>query len=243
MPQNTGFNQSTLLVFVFGLVLPACVLAFFFISKQRKKIAFESIGYGFGGFLISIAAVLIAALIMNGLFMAGLTFEDETSGLTVAGAIISFMVAILGVVCEFLKILTIRKFQKSEKRTLYSGIGYSAGVVIAQSLIVFIAMNIMQGYDVDSSWSLVSGGIVLVTGIMYLIMSASCDIILAETPKSGPAFIISMLYYAFWIAEIFASRSTALLYTVAVLFFVLSAVLCGVFIVRTRRSKAPEVKE
>lgn len=232
-----GFNFTTLLELVFGLLIPLLVLIAFSVSKKRSEIAYDSIAYGFVSFLGSIVAVFIGFMIVNALFLSSFTFEDDTSGLTLAGTVISIMVVILFFVCETLKIMTIRKFQKSETRFRMSGIGFAAGVIIAQNACVFVILNVLNNYDMDAAYALYSGGIVCITGIMYLILSAACQVILKDGGKSAPAYALSSVYYLYWIAAIVSSRSTMLIYIVSAFFFILSFILSGVFLFRIRKNK------
>ena len=230
------FNQTTLLEPIFGLLIPLIVIILFMLSKRRSEIAFDSIAYGFVSFLGSIVAVFIAFLIANSLFLSSFTFEDDTSGLTLAGTVIIIMVIILFAVCETCKLMTIKKFQKNENRFRLSGIGFAAGVIIAQTAVVFVALNFFSD-EITVPYALYSGGIVCFTGIMYLVVSGACQVIIKESKNIAPAYALSSIYYLFWIAAIICCRSTVLIYIVSAFIFILSFVLSGVFLFRIRKNK------
>lgn len=232
-----GFNSITLLELIFGLLIPIIVIAAFLLSKKKSEIAFDSIAYGFVSFLASIVAVFIGFMIINALFLPSLSFEDESSGLTLAGTVICAMVVILFAVCESLKISTIKKFQKNETHYRMSGIGFSAGVILAQNVCVFIVLNVLNNYDMDAAYALYSGGIVCITGIMYLVLSGACQVIVKNGQSTAPAYALSSVYYLYWIAAIIFSRSTIMIYTVTALFFILTFVLSGVFLTRKSNNK------
>ncbi len=232
-----GFNYTTLLEFIFGLIPPAAIILYLILSKRRDQIAFSAIGYGFLSFMGSVIAVFIVFVAANALFLSSITFEDDSSGLTLAGAIICGMVAVIYGVCETLKIMTIKKFKAEEKRTRMSGAAFAAGVILAQNAVIFIALNMFDKYSMDARYALFSGGIVCVTGIMYTVLSAACQVMVGMTANNLPAFMLSAVYYLFWIAAVICSRSTVLIYTATVLFLLLTFVLSGVFLFKTGKSK------
>lgn len=232
-----GFNSITLLSFVFGLLVPLGVLVFFFLSPRKKEITFDSIAYGFVSFLGSIIAAFIIFTFASMLFMNNITFdsEDASSGLGFAGTVISVMVAILFVLNESLRMFTLNKFRNSE-RHLYSGIGFAAGTIIAQSCAVFVAINIFDGYEMDAPYALFSGGIICVTGIMYLLLSYSSEIAF-EISGKGAAYGLMSVYYIFWIAIVIFSSSTIMLYVAGGVVFLVAVALSAVFVVRRSRGE------
>lgn len=231
------FNTQTLFSLPFGLLVPIVVILFFLFSKRRQNIAYDAVAYGFVSFLGSIVAVFIVFIIANALFLSSVTFENENSGLGFAGTVISVMIAILYFVCETFKIMTVKKFRKDENKYLYSGIAFSAGVIIAQNAIVFVALNIFDGYEMEIQYALFSGAILCVTGIMYSVLSAASDIALKDASESV-VYGINAVYYLFWIFAIIFSGSTVLMYISVVFFFVLSFVIGGVFLFHNKKTKS-----
>lgn len=229
-----GFNEITLLELIFGLLIPLAVIIFFLLSKNRGDIAYNSIGYGFISFFVSIVIVFIIFTVANMLFLSSLEFGEDTSAMATVGAIICAMIAILFAVCETFKIMTIKKFQKNETRFLLPGVGFSAGVIIAQNVCLFIGLNIYNRYEMDTQYALYSGGILCITGVMYLVLSWACESIVKSSASTAPAYAISSVYYLFWIAAIAFSGSTVLLYISSIFFFILAFVLSGVFLFKTR---------
>ncbi len=230
-----GFNYYTLFEFVFGLLLPALVILFFIFSKNKKQVAYDSIAYGLGAFVGSMVAVFIAFILTNTLFLSGVAFSDDTSGLAIAGTVFGFMIAVLFVICESLKILAINKFIKEEVRNKYSSVGFSAGVVIAQSVIMFVALNIFENYEMSIGYAVFTGLFVLGSGIMYTALSYASECALRLGSK-GAAYGISSVYYIFLIALIICISSAILTYIITAFFFAVSIGLAAVFIVRGRKT-------
>ena len=229
-----GFNSLTLLSLPFGLILPVAIIIFFCFSKKKNHIAYDSVAYGFGGFLASVVAVFVVFIAMNTLLLSSVKFVDDNSGMQAAGAVIIALIVILFIVCESFKMMTVNKFIKSEgERTLFSSIGYSAGVVIAQNALVFVALNIFNNYEMEATYAIFSGLILFVSSIMYVAVSAATEIMLRDGYKY-PAYGVSFVYYLFWIALILAVRSTILMYIITAFFFVVTLVLSGVFFFRSK---------
>ena len=224
-----GFNYFTLLEFPFGLALPLAVILFFALSKNRKNYAYDSIIYGVGAFLGSLLCVAIVFIFTNSVILAGLSFSDDVSGMTIAGTIFSIMIAVLFVFCESFKMMTIKKFIGSDTRTKFSSIGFSAGVIIAQSGVIFVALNFFDSYDMEAGYAIFSGIILLVTGVMYTVVSYAAEKALC-LGSEGAAYAISSVYYIFWIAVIICVSSSVLMYIVCALIYVVAFVLSAVFL-------------
>lgn len=224
-----GFNYFTLLEFPFGLALPLAVILFFALSKKRKTCAFDSIAYGVGAFLGSLLCVAIVFIFTNSVILAGLSFSDDVSGMTIAGTIFSIMIAVLFVFCESFKMMTMKKFSESDTRKEFSSIGFSAGVVIAQSAVIFVALNFFDSYEMEAGYAVFSGLILLVTGVMYTVLSYASEKALILGSK-GAAYALSSVYYIFWIGVIVCVSSSTLMYIVSSLIFVIAFVLSAVFL-------------
>lgn len=233
-----GFNTTVLFAHIFGLIIPIALLFFFAFSKHRKEIAFDSVFYGIAGFGLGIVAAVMLFLIANMMVLSGITFEsdDNESGLALAAGVLSVLIIIVYLVCETFKLYVIKKSRDSEERFRYSGLGYSAGVIIAQNAGVFVALNIIGGEELEAGLAAFTGIIVTVAGVMYTVISHACDIIY-QIGSKAPAYALSFVYYFFWIAIILCSNSTVLIYTVSALIFVLAFVLSGVFVVNKEKLK------
>ena len=131
-----GFNFLTLLSLPFGMIIPALVFCFFVFSKKEANVSFTTIGYGMLSFFASIVAVFIVFVATNTLFLSAVRFEDDSSGMGIAGTIIIVLIAVLFVACESLKMIVINKFSKQEQPVKYASLGFSAGVIIAQLLTI-----------------------------------------------------------------------------------------------------------
>ena len=224
-----GFNYFTLLEFPIGLALPIAVILFFVFSKNRKTYAYDSIAYGVGAFLGSLLFAAIVFVFTNSVILAGLSFSDDVSGMKIAGTIFSIMIAVLFIFCESFKMMTIKKFKDSDTRTKFSSIGFSAGVVIAQSIVIFVALNFFDSYEMEAGYAIFSGLILLVTGVMYTVLSYAAEKALALGSK-GAAYALSSVYYIFWIAVIICVGSSTLMYVVCSAIYVIAFVLSAVFL-------------
>ncbi len=227
-----GFDFKTLLSLPLGLLLPVIIVIYMMSNKKNKKVAFDSIFIGFGAFLASLAAVAVVFILFNTVFLTGLKFSDDTSGLTIVGVIISALLIALFVVCESFKLSTIKKFVSAETPLEFSAMGFSAGVIVAQNIVVFVVNNILG--DLETFNIIFFGLILLVTGIMYTVLSIACESMVAEGFKT-PAYAISAVYYLFWVAVIVFVQSSTLIYIATAFLFVLSFVLSGVFLFRLKK--------
>lgn len=224
-----GFNYFTLLEFPIAFLLPLAVILFFVLSKNRKIYAYESVFYGIGAFLGSILCVAIAFIFTNSIILSGLSFSDDTSGLAIAGRIFAIMIAVLFVFCESFKMMTMKKFSEGDTPKKFSSLGFSAGVVIAQSGVIFVALNLFDAYEMNAGYAIFSGAILLVTGIMYTVLSFASEKALRLGSK-GAAYGLSSIYYVFWIAVIFCVNSSTLMYIVCSVIYVVALILSAVFL-------------
>ena len=235
-----GFDYRTLLCLPFGLLLPIALFVFLSVSKKKKPISFDPILMGIGSFFASIAAVAVVFVFAN-MFLSSLTFSDASSGMTTVGGIIVVMILAVYAVCESFRIHIIIKFIKADEPKKYSSLGFSAGVVIAQNAIVFVALNIFSLFELNIGYALFSGALLLFTGIMYTVLSYANEIMLFDGHKA-PAYALSSVYYLFWIAIVTLiafqtdiSLSSILIYVAFAFFFVLSFVLSAVFIFKFKK--------
>lgn len=235
-----GFNSTTLLSLPLGLLLPVAIIVFLIISKKKKNVSFDSFFIGFGSFLASIAIVAALFIAFNAVFLSTITFSDDTSGIKTVGAIIVCLIIALYIVCESFKLSAIKKAQTADVPKEYTSLGFSAGVIASQNIIVFVALNIFSHYEMNIGYAIFSGGILLFTGIMYLVLSYASEIMLRDNHK-GPAYAISSVYYVFWITVILLIaaqiNSSLIVYVISAFYFVVSFVLSAVFIFKIKKIK------
>ncbi len=227
-----GFDTSTLLLFPVGLLLPIATIIFFVIYKDKKSIAHDTVIYGIGSFLGSMVAAFIAFLLANTVLSAGFSVDDYTSGFELVSTIFSILIAVIFVVCESLKMVSIKKFLSDDTRNRFSSLGFSAGVIIAQNAVFFVALNLFR--DSNPTWSLFTGVFIFVTGIIYYVLSVASEKCLALGSK-GAAYGLSSVYYLMWISIVFAIRSRILIVFFVAFFFVVSLVLSYIFFKRKGR--------
>lgn len=230
-----GFNYTTLMFLPIGLVLPVAVILFFMLSKSKKQVAYDTIAYGFGSFFASAVAVFIAFLALNGLFLSNITFSDQTSGLAIAGTVFGVMLALLFFVCETLKLIVVKKFMSAEQKNKFSSLGFSAGIVLAQNALVFVALNVIEKEQVTAGFAFFSGAAILFTGIIYTLNSISAETALKLGSKST-AYALSSVYYLFWLSVIVFVSSSVLIWISTALFMALSIVLFYVFVIKNKKA-------
>ncbi len=223
-----GFNYTTLLFLPVGLILPAAVILFFVLSKLKKQIAYDTIAYGFGSFFISAIAVFVAFIALNTVFLSGITFSDETSGLAIAGTVFGVMLVLLFFVCESLKLISIKKFIADETKNKFSSLGFSAGIVLAQNALVFVALNVIEQQQVTPGFAIFSGTAILFTGIIYTLNSICAEIAL-KLGSRATAYALSAVYYLFWLSVIVFVSSSVLIWVSTALFLAVSVALFIVF--------------
>lgn len=232
-----GFDSTILYAHVFGLIVPVLILAFFATSKKRKQIAFDSIFYGIAAFIGGIVSAVVLFVVANMLVLSGISFDGDNgeNGLALAAVVISVLVITIYAVCETIKLYVIKKSHDSEDRPLFSGLGFSAGVIIAQNIAAFVALNIINSDELESGIPIFVGAFICFSGVMYTVLSHACDKI-NEYGNKAPAYALSFIYYLFWIAAVVCSNSTILLYVVLITIFVIAFVLSGVFVFRQSKS-------
>jgi len=227
-----GFDTSTLLLFPLGLLLPIATVVFFIFCKDKKSVAHDTVFYGIGSFLGSMIAAFIAFLLVNTILSANFSVDDYESGFTLVSTVFAILIAVIFVICESLKMVTVKKFISDEKRNRFSSLGFSAGVIIAQNAIFFVALNVFR--DTDPTWSLFTGAFIFVTGIIYYELSFASEKSLALGSK-GAAYGLSAVYYLMWISIVFAISSSILIVFFIAFFFVISLILSYIFIKRKGR--------
>ena len=122
---------------------------------------------------------------------------------------------------------------KENKKFLSVALGFSAGVVIAQSGVFFVALNIFN--DATPLFALFTGAFILLSGVMYYVLSYATEISFALGSKYA-AYAVSAVYYVMWIFMMLFINSPTLIVVIAALFFVISLVLGYAFVKRTKKS-------
>ena len=225
-----GFDHVTLLVFPLGLLLPLVTLVFMVIMNGKKrKVSFDTFFYGIGSFLGSMVAVFISFIILQSVLSSALSVEDYTDGFTLVSIIFSALIAVLCLFCESLKMVTIKHFSTDDKKSFLPSLGFSAGVITAQSGVFFVALNIFE--DTSAMFALFTGAFIMITGVVYYVLSYAAEVSLLSGSK-GAAYGVSAFYYLMWIGAVLAIRSTTLVAVVVVAFFIISLIFGYVFIKR-----------
>ena len=228
-----GFDYTTLLVFPLGLLLPIITLVAFALLKNKKMVKFDTVFYGIGAFLGSIVVAFIIFIIMQTVLVSGFSADNYASGYTLVSIIFSVLIAVIFVCCESFKMVTIKKYADKEEKAFAPSLGFSAGVVIAQSGVFFVALNIFK--DATPLFALFTGAFILLSGVMYYVLSYAAEISFTLGSKYA-AYAVSAVYYVMWIFMMLFINSPTLIVVIAALFFVISLVLGYAFVKRTKKS-------
>ena len=216
-----GFDVATLWCLPLGLLIPVAIIIYMIIMRKKKPSAYDTIGYGFVSFFASIVSVFIILILLNSLFFKYVKFENQEDGMLVVGIIGTIIIAIIYFICESIKYFTFRTVMEKEKNYENAGLGFAAGVIIAQSAAAFIISNIAK---FDAYISLFTGAMVLGTGIIYVMLSIVGYRLVLEGYK-GPYFFISTIYYLYYILVMILYRWTIGLYLISALTLIVTIIL------------------
>lgn len=228
-----SIDYTTLLVLPLGLLLPLATVVFFVMSRKKVKVSYDTIFYGIGSFIGAFGVAFLAFFILQGLFFTGFSADNYFDGYVLVSSIFSVLIAIIFIVCESLKMVTFKKCLKSDDHSYFPSLGFSAGVVLTQCAAFFVALNAFD--SVTPLWAVFSGAFVLLSGVMYYVLSYASEVAFSLGSK-GAAYVISSIYYLMWICMMLFIKSSVLVVTVASLFFVLSLVFGFVFIARNKKT-------
>lgn len=209
---NLGYVWPSMLL---GAVIPCVVLLALFLSKKRKEVAFVPVMYGFGTFFVVLVAVAVLLLIVSQLFLSSVSISSESdadSYLYIGGAII-LLLFWLG--SEFLKSISFDTVAKTEK-SAYAGLTFGCGFILAQNLLIF---GLIYAGEIDMSQSLAFGLLMLISGVIYILISAVGHQLALEKQRYAGAAIAISYFLMFAVMLIFANIYVTYVFIGAVLVF------------------------
>ncbi len=210
--KNLAYIWPSLLL---GAIVPAGALLALFFSKKKKDVSFKSALYGFGTFFVVLAGVAILLLVGAQMFLTNVTISAESDANTyiyLGGGIVLLLFWLLS---EVLKSISFESAIKSETKD-FAGLTFGAGFILAQNLLVF---GLIFLGELDLSQSMVFGGLMLVSGIIYLLISSiGYQLALEKQRYAGAA--VSITYFAlFAVMLIFSNQTVTFACVGAVLLF------------------------
>ena len=173
-----------------GLAVPLGVIIALFFNKKRGSTSFQSVLYGFGTFIFSLLLVAVLLLFFSELFLSSVTLsgDDNTDAyIIIGGSVILFLFYLIS---EFLKQISFYAVLKTEKKNM-AGLSFGCGFVIAQNLLIFGLAYISE---IDVTQALFFGLLMLISGIIYILLSA-LNYQLVEEKHRIAGSAISFLYY------------------------------------------------
>jgi len=184
-----------------GAVIPCGVLLTLFFSKKKKQVAFTSALHGFGTFFVVLAAVAVLLLIISRIFLSNLTISAESDANTyiyVGGGIVLLL---FWLISEFLKTISFDTAKKAEKNE-FAGLTFGSGFVLAQNSLIF---GLIYIGEIDITHALAFGIMMLISGVIYIIISAvGYQMALDKQRFAGAAIAIS--YFLLFAVMLFFSN-------------------------------------
>ncbi len=209
---NVGYIWPALLM---GAAVPSVVLLALLFSKKRKEVAFKPALYGFGTFFVVLAAVAVLLLVFSRIFLTSISVSSESDAdvyIYVGGGLI-LLLFWLG--SEFMKLISFESAIKA-KRDAYAGLTFGCGFVLAQNLLIFGLIHIGE---IDMSQSLAFGLLMLISGVIYILISAVGHQFALEKQRYAGAAIALSYFLMFAVMLIFSSVYVTYTFIAAVLVF------------------------
>lgn len=219
MDNTTVFTNLNMIwpSLLMGAIIPCCVLFALFFSKSRKQTNFTAALYGFGSFFVSLVAVALLVLIISQLFLPSISISSESDAdvyIYVGGGIILLLFYLAS---EALKLVSFDTVLHSEK-TKFAGLTYGAGFILAQNLLI---IGLIFAGEVDISQSIAFGLLMLISGIIYILISTVGYQFVIEKQKFAGCAVAISYFLLFAVMLIFSNVYITYGFIAAVLLFVL----------------------
>lgn len=209
---NLGYVWPALFM---GAVIPCGVLLTLFFSKKKKQVAFTSALHGFGSFFVVLAAVAILMLVISQVFLSNLTITAESDANTyiyVGGGIILLL---FWLISEFLKTVSFDAAKKAEKSE-FAGLTFGSGFVLAQNSLIF---GLIQIGEIDISHALAFGIMMLISGVIYILISAVGYQMALDKQRFAGAAVALSYFLLFAVMLFFSNVIVTYCFVAAVLAF------------------------
>ena len=152
-----------------GALIPCAVILALCISKNRGKVPFVTIFYGFATFFIVLLGVGLILVILSQTLLPAIALSSEADGdryIYIGGIIV---LAVFYLASEFLKQGTFMSCSRHEKKNRFVGLTFGSGFILAQNLLV---LGLVYTSKLTARQSLVFGLLMLICGVIYLLISS-----------------------------------------------------------------------
>lgn len=198
-----------------GALIPCGVLLLLYFSKKRKEIAFKATLFGFATFLLTLVVDVVLIIVAAQLFLPAIAVSNQSDAnvyIYVGG---SLALLVFYLVAEAIKYFTFESLKKQERQK-YAGLTFGCGFILAQNLLI---LGLIYTGDIDVNQSLGFGVLMLISGIVYLLVSAiGYQLVLERHKLIGPVLALSY-YLMFAVMLLFANVYITYAFVAAVLIF------------------------
>lgn len=198
-----------------GAVIPCVVLIALLCTNKRKQTSFVPVLYGFGTFFVTLVAVAVLMLVLSQIFLPSIAISSEADAdiyIYVGGAIILLLFFFCS---EALKMISYQTVLKGEKKE-FAGLTFGSGFILAQNLLI---LGLIYAGEVDLSQALTFGLLMLISGVIYLLISAIGYQLHAEGQRYAGAAVGISYYLMFAAMLIFSNIYVTYSFVTAVLIF------------------------
>lgn len=150
-----------------GAIIPCGVLIGLLFTKKKKQVAYNAALWGFGGFFIALVLVAVLVLIIAQAYMPTITADQASNAniyIYVGGCII---LALFYLITEGMKQFSFRYALKSDNPE-FAGLTFGSGFILAQNLLI---IGLFLFGEVDLAQSLVFGLFMIISGVIYILLS------------------------------------------------------------------------
>ncbi|MBQ8894026.1 MAG: hypothetical protein IJ043_06405 [Clostridia bacterium] len=200
-----------------GAVIPCAVLIGLLIRGRKKQISFVPVLYGFGTFFAALIAVAVLALVLSQIFFPSIALSNTSDAKVYIYAGGAIILLLLYLCTEALKLISFQTVLKSEKKDC-AGVTFGCGFVLAQNLLIF---GLLYTGDMDLSQAIAFGLLMLISGVIYILMSVIGYQFAMEKQRYAGSAIVFLYFLMFAVMLLFANIYITYGYIVLLLAFVL----------------------
>ena len=161
-----------------GALIPCAVLLIMLLGKKRAMISFKPVAYGFASFFAGLIFVAVLLLIVAQFFFPSISTSAaaDANGYILAGGIVVLVLFYLAT--EALKYFSFRSALASEKPE-GAGLTFGCGFILAQNLLI---VGLLYGGEMDMLQMIGFGILMLISGVIYLLISAGVTYLIRMLP-------------------------------------------------------------
>lgn len=200
-----------------GAFVPAILMVLMIFSKNRSKVSFNSFWHGLASFFFTIIAVLVLFLMFGRVLVPSINVTEEADANVYIYVGAAIILALFWLVSEALKLFSFTTALKSE-RNMFAGTAFGCGFVLAQNLLVF---GLVFLGEFDLSQSLGFGVLMLLTGLIYLLVSTIAYRLVTEQHRFAGGAIAVLYFLMFMVMVLFSNVYVTYTFFAMVLIFML----------------------